>query len=117
MSQKIVFIQGSPRKNGNTRAMAAVAMDAARSRGAVVNEIDVTGLEFRHPGCLSCQKCQQAGAFACAVGDGVAEAVATVPENDVIVVATPLYGWSFSAEIPEAVARAQTFGERLAGLQ
>jgi len=99
MSQKIVFVQGSPRKNGNTRAMAAMAMDAARSRKAVVTEIDATALEFKHPGCLGCQKCQQSEEFACTIGDGVAAAVAILPANDVIVMATPLYWWSFSAQI------------------
>ena len=37
MSRKIVVVQGSPRKNGNTRALAAIAMTSARESGANVH--------------------------------------------------------------------------------
>ncbi len=99
MPKKIVFVQGSPRKNGNTRAMVALAMEAAREQKAEVAEIDATGLEFKVPGCTGCQKCQQSEAFVCTIGDQLAEVVATLPDYDVIVMATPLYWWSYSAQL------------------
>ena len=99
MSKKIVFVQGSPRKNGNTRAVTALAMEAARQEGAEVTEIDATELKFKIPGCLGCQKCQQSETFVCSIGDQVAQAVATLPEYDVIVLSTPLYWWSYSAQL------------------
>ena len=85
MPRKIAFIQGSPRKNGNTRAVAAIAMEAARENNAEVVEIDATELEFKTPGCIGCRKCQQSEEFVCAIGDQVAQTVATLPEYDVIV--------------------------------
>lgn len=99
MSRKIVFVQGSPRKNGNTRAVTAMAIEATRQEGAEVTEIDATELKFKVPGCLGCQKCQQTEAFVCSIGDQVAQAVATLPEYDVIVLSTPLYWWSYSAQL------------------
>lgn len=99
MSKRIVFVHGGPRKNGNTRAVTALAAEAARQQGAEVAEIDATGLTFKVPGCLGCQKCQQSEKFVCSMDDQVAEAVATLPEHDVIVLSTPLYWWSYSAQL------------------
>jgi multimeric flavodoxin WrbA len=105
MAKNIVFIQGSPRKNGNTRAMAALAMEAARQQHAEVTEIDATTLEFKTPGCTGCQKCQQSEKFECTIKDQVSRTVATLPDYDVIVMATPLYWWSFSAQIKILIDR------------
>lgn len=99
MSNRIVFVQGSPRKNGNTRAVTAIAVAAAKENGAEVHEIDVIDLDFKAPGCVGCQKCQQSEAFACAFNDEVAQNVATLPDYNVIVLATPLYWWSYSAQL------------------
>ena len=97
--KKIVFVQGSPRKHGNTRAVTALAMESARRCGAEVTEIDATELEFKVPGCLGCQKCQKSEEFSCAIGDSVGKAVATLPVYDVIVLSTPIYWWSYSAQL------------------
>jgi len=99
MPNNIVFVQGSPRKNGNTRAVAAIAMEAAREAGAEVAEIDATELEFKKPGCIGCQKCQASEEFECTLGDEVGRTVATIPQYDAIVMATPLYWWSYSAQL------------------
>lgn len=105
MPNRIVFVQGSPRKNGNTRAITAIAMASAKESGAEVTEIDVTNLDFKAPGCVGCQKCQQSEAFACAFNDEIAQNVATLPEYNVIVLATPLYWWSYSAQLKIFVDR------------
>jgi multimeric flavodoxin WrbA len=105
MIPKIVFVQGSPRPNGNTRVVAAAAMAAAREQGAEVVEIDAVRLEFKKPGCTGCQKCQQSESFVCTLGDQVAEVVATLPRYDVIVLATPIYWWSYTAQIKIFVDR------------
>lgn len=105
MSNKIVFVQGSPRKNGNTRSITAIAMASAKESGADVAEIDVTNLKFKEPGCVGCQKCQQSEEFLCAFNDEVAQNVAMLPEYNVIVLATPLYWWSYSAQLKIFVDR------------
>ncbi len=99
MPNKIVFIQGSPRKKGNTRSVAAIAMEAALEAGSAVTEIDATKLEFKQPGCIGCQKCQASEKFECSIGDEVGRTVATIPQYDAVVMATPLYWWSFSAQL------------------
>ncbi len=105
MAKRIVFIQGAPRKNGNTRAMTDLAMKAAQEAGAEVALVDATELEFKVPGCLGCQKCQESEDFVCSLGDGVAEAVAKLPGFDVIVLASPLYWWSYTAQLKIVIDR------------
>ncbi|MCM2285851.1 MAG: flavodoxin family protein [Desulfobacula sp.] len=105
MSKKIVFIQGSPRKKGNTRAMAALAMAAAREKGAQVAELDALGLGFKEAGCRACQKCQDSELYQCVLGDEVAEKVAVLPEYDTLVLATPIYWWSYPAQLKILIDR------------
>jgi multimeric flavodoxin WrbA len=103
--KKIVCVHGGPRKNGNTRAVTALVVEAARQQGAEVAEIDATTLEFKVPGCLGCQKCQKSEEFVCSLGDPVAQAVATLPAYDTIVLSTPLYWWSYTAQLKIVVDR------------
>jgi multimeric flavodoxin WrbA len=97
--KKIVCVHGGPRKNGNTRAVTAQVLEAARRQGAEVTEIDATTLEFKVPGCLGCRKCQESSDFVCSIGDPVAQAVATLPAYDAIILSTPLYWWSYTAQL------------------
>jgi len=99
MSKKIVVVQGSPRKKGNTRDMAAIAVASARENGAEIVEIDTVGLGFKEPGCLGCQKCQESDKYQCTLNDEVAQKVATLPEYDTIVLSTPIYWWSYPAQL------------------
>jgi multimeric flavodoxin WrbA len=105
MSKKIIFIQGSPRKNGNTRAMVTAAMEEARKQGAAVTEIDATTMEFKMLGCIGCQQCQQSDKYECVYKDQVTQAVASLPKYDVIVFASPLYWWSYTAQIKMLIDR------------
>ena len=105
MSKKIVFIHGSPRKNGNTRAISSIAVQAALDKKADVVEIDATKLAFEIPGCISCMKCHQSDEFGCVIGDQLAQTVATLIKYDVIVVATPTYWMSYTAQIKMLIDR------------
>ena len=105
MSNKVVFIHGSPRKNGNTRAMSRIAIQAVQDNKADVFEIDATKLEFAVPGCASCMKCHQSKEFGCVIGDELAESVATLIEYDVIVIATPVYWMSYTAQLKMFIDR------------
>lgn len=98
MSNKIIFIHGSPRPKGNTRAMADAAIAAAKKQGAQVDEIDVTKLEFKVPGCIGCYQCQAGEEYRCALDDELAHEVARLAEYDVVVISSPVYWWSYSAQ-------------------
>jgi multimeric flavodoxin WrbA len=99
MGKKIVVIHGGPRKKGNTRAITKIAVDSAREYGAKVEEIDAINLTFKAPGCIACFKCQESDEYRCAINDEVAAKVATLSSYDVIVLSTPIYWWSYPAQL------------------
>lgn len=105
MPKRIVFIHGSPRRKGNTRALAREAMAALSEAGVICAEIDATRLDFKHPGCLGCLKCQNSPDYGCHVGDELARAVASLPEYDAIVLSTPLYWFSCTAQLKMFIDR------------
>ena len=86
---KIVAINGSPRKNGNT----ALLLDAVRQ------EVEAAGVEFQvfqpgpnvHP-CMACYNCLDTGSLRCVrKDDGVNDIIAACIEADGILLASPVY--------------------------
>jgi len=98
MSKKVVFIHASPRKKGNTLALAGEAMAALTRMGIASDVIDVPRLEIKYPGCIACYKCQGSKDYGCHVDDGLARAVATLPDYDALVLTTPLYWFGCTAQ-------------------
>ena len=86
---KIVAINGSPRKNGNT----------ARCLEAAGREAEAAGVEFQvfQPGpdvrpCMACYHCLNTGSLRCVRDDdGVNEIIAACIEADGILLASPVY--------------------------
>lgn len=105
MSRKIIYLHGSPRKNGNTSAISRIAIEAAEAQKAEITEIDATQIQFDVPGCLSCMKCHQSDDFICEIEDQLSKIVATLPDYDVIVLATPTYWMSYPAQLKMLVDR------------
>ena len=86
---KIVAINGSPRKNGNT----------AQCLEAVGREVEAAGVEFQvfqpgadvHP-CMACYHCLNTGSLRCVRNDdGVNDIIAACIEADGILLASPVY--------------------------
>lgn len=105
MAKRVVFVQGSPRLNGNTRTASGIARQALHEHGVESSEIVAVKLDFKHPGCISCHKCQQSDQFGCHIDDELGRAVATLPDYDAVVIATPLYWFSFSAQVKMFIDR------------
>jgi multimeric flavodoxin WrbA len=96
--KKIVIISGSPKKNGNTAALIEWFCEGARAAGGVTEVITAAGLDGR-AGCTSCRACQKKEAYGCVLKDGLSSAVGKMIGADVIIMATPLYFFSASAQI------------------
>ncbi len=105
MSKKAAFILGSPRKKGNTNVLAREAMRALADAGVASVEIDAPRLDFKHPGCVACYKCQQSAAYGCHVGDGLAKAVSSLADYDLVVLGTPVYSFSYPAQVKMLIDR------------
>jgi multimeric flavodoxin WrbA len=105
MAKKILILNGSPKKDGNTAALTGWFADAARSNGADVEVINTAFLKYKHSGCLSCRACQSSDAFECAIDDDARPVLKKMARADVIVMATPLYFFSASAQLKIMIDR------------
>ena len=96
MGKKIVVITGSPRKNGNSFAMTDAFIKAAQAKGHTVTRFDAAMQKVG--GCHACQTCYKSGK-ACSFDDDYNVIAPTIEEADVVVFSTPVYWYSFPAQI------------------
>lgn len=115
MSKKIVVITGSPRKNGNSAAMADAFIQAAEARGHAVTRFDAALKQVG--GCRACETCFKTGK-ACSFDDDFNTVAPAILEADAVVFVTPVYWYSIPAQIKGVIDRLYSFvvgGKDIAG--
>jgi multimeric flavodoxin WrbA len=105
MSKKVLIISGSPKKNGNTDMLINWFKQGAEAKGADVNIIRASFLKTKGNGCNSCRICQTRKEYGCVIQDDVSPVLLQMAEADVVVLATPLYFFSASAQLKTVVDR------------
>lgn len=103
MAKKIVILNGSPRKNGNTSALVKAFTEGAESAGHSVTEFFLDRMDIH--GCKGCFGGHSSKDCPCVQWDDMDKIYPAVKECDVIVLATPLYYWNMSGQIRTAVDR------------
>ena len=99
MNKKILVLSASPKRNGNTASLVSWFVKGARSKGARVEVINTAFLKYKSTGCNSCRACQKLTKYVCVVDDDAKPVLARMAKADVIVMATPLYFFSASAQL------------------
>lgn len=103
MNMKIIVLNGSPRKNGNTSALVAAFTAGAQSAGNTVTEFHLGSMDIH--GCKGCFGGHSTKDCPCVQRDDMDKIYPAVKEGDVIVLATPLYYWNMSGQIRMAIDR------------
>ena len=105
---KALFINGSPRKNGNTAQLLKRAMDGAKEAGAEVELVNLYDRNLNYKGCMSCFACKLKGGKkgVCSFKDDLLPILQKAVEADVLVCGSPNY-----CGYPSAALRA--FMERM----
>ncbi|HBG26855.1 MAG: hypothetical protein A2Y10_07685 [Planctomycetes bacterium GWF2_41_51] len=98
MAKKILILNGSPKKDGNTSIMVGWFTDAIKSR-AEIEIVNTAFLKYKVNGCISCRKCQKIEKYECCIDDDAKTVLVKMADADVIVFATPLYFFGASAQI------------------
>jgi multimeric flavodoxin WrbA len=94
---KILTILGSARKHGNTATVLA-EFECLAARDHQVERINIT--DYRVNGCLGCNHCQKVfDEPGCAQKDDGPVLLARILDADLVVYASPLYAWSFTAQL------------------
>ena len=102
MGKKIVILNGSPRRNGNTSVLVKAFTEGATGAGNEVTEFFLGGMEIH--GCKGCFGGHSSQACPCVQKD-MDKIYPAVREAEVVVLASPLYYWNMSGQIRTAIDR------------
>ena len=102
MRKKIVVLTGSPRKSGNSSAMADAFIRAAETRGHSVTRFDAALRQVG--GCRACETCFKTGK-PCSFDDDFNTVAPAILEADAVVFVTPVYWYSIPAQIKGVIDR------------
>ncbi len=103
---KVLCIQGSPRKKGNSATIAQKFLSAAEDRGASIESYILNDLDFRP--CQACYACKTKLEH-CALEDDLTPVLKALGECDLVVVATPVYYSDISAQTKAFIDRTFSF--------
>ena len=103
MSKKIVILNGSPRRKGNTSALVSAFAEGAKSSGHTVAEFFLNGMNIH--GCRGCFGGHSSKACPCVQKDDMDQIYPEVKDCDIVVIASPLYYWNLSGQIRTAFDR------------
>ena len=99
---KVLILNGSPRKGGNSDILCDEFMRGALTSGNQVEKIRVS--EKKIDFCSGCYYCQKSGGL-CAKKDDMAEVLQKMIDADVIVFASPVYFYSIDAQLKALIDR------------
>lgn len=100
---KILILNGSPRTNGNTIAMAKAFAKGAAESGHQVDLISVCQKNIG--GCLACEYCHTRGNGRCIQQDDMQQIYPLLDRAEMIVLASPVYYHSFTGQLQCAINR------------
>lgn len=97
MSKKIVILNGSPRKNGNTSALVEAFTKGAKEAGNTVTTFFLDRMDIH--GCKGCFGGGKNPESPCVQKDDMDKIYPAYKDADVVVLASPLYYWNLSGQI------------------
>jgi len=102
---KVVAINGSARKEGNTTILVQKVFDELEKEGIATEQVHLAGKKVK--GCIACFKCFENLDRKCAVdNDFVNECIVRMDEADGIILASPTYFATVSTELKAIIDRA-----------
>ena len=93
---KILVVQGSPRKKGNSIALAEQIAKGAESVGAVAEKIYLHDKDISP--CQACYACQRPDSTGCAIDDDMQPILKKLIDADCWIIASPVYWFTMSAQ-------------------
>ena len=105
MTRKVLILKGSPREKGNSAVLAERVADGAVTAGAQVESVYLHGLDIRP--CDACELCQNNGI--CVIEDDMQSLYPKLATADAILLASPVYWFTFSAQLKLCIDRWYAF--------
>ena len=110
--KKVLILEGSPRPNGNSCILSNEFARGAEEAGCNVEKIQLSRKKLS--GCLGCNACYRNGG-ACVQKDDMEEIRAKMLEADAMVLASPVYFYSMTAQMKALIDRTYAFFSELKG--
>lgn len=104
---KIVVLNGSPRKGGNTALMAEAFAKGAEGKGHEVQILDVAHMDIK--GCMGCRWCYSHGGQ-CVQRDDMERVLQALSGADLTVFASPIYWFDITAQLKTVIDRLYACG-------
>ncbi|ARM30709.1 flavodoxin family protein [Prosthecochloris sp. HL-130-GSB] len=102
---KVLAINGSPRKKGNTSTMLDNVLQAIEKEGIGTKTLQVGGTAIR--GCRACYRCIELNNSACSISnDGFNDMFRLMLEADAIILGSPTYFADITPELKALIDRA-----------
>ena len=105
--KRILVLNGSPRENGNTRALSEAFITRSIQRGNIVKKYNIPDLKIG--GCIDCDKCFSDENTPCVIKDDFNEIAKDLVESDVVVFSAPVYFYSLPGSMKNFVDRLNCF--------
>ncbi len=106
---KVLALNGSARKDGNTALLIHYALTELEKEGIQTELMQLAGEEIR--GCMACYKCFEKKDSKCSiVKDVVNDIIAKIIEADGVIFGSPTYFANVSAELKAVIDRAGMVG-------
>jgi len=101
---KIITLQGSPRKKGNTVTVLSWVEQELIALGHDVESIFLNTKNLK--GCLACGKCKEKpDTVGCIQKDDIPEILEKMTQAELVIFASPLYFWGVSAQLKTVIDR------------
>lgn len=111
---KAVSIFGGPRFNGNTARITEWVEETLAILGHQVERINLFSKKVN--GCLGCLQCKDSSTGAgCVQKDDATDIIHKMVASDIVIYASPLYHWSFSAQMKALIDRCHCLNRGLCG--
>ena len=98
----VLIFKSSPRERGNSATLADRAASGAREAGAQVEMVSLHGLGIGP--CDGCDMCKDTGNF-CIIDDDMQSLYPRLLAADAVVLASPIYWFTFSAQLKLCIDR------------
>jgi multimeric flavodoxin WrbA len=102
MTTRVLAINGSPRKKGNTQLMLDAAVETIRSAGIEVEQISLAELDVRP--CDGCERCNKKP-WDCPIKDDATKVLRKMVDSDGVLMGSPVYCGGVTAQMKALMDR------------
>lgn len=106
MGKNILVLTGSPRKGANSDKLADAFIAGAEMAGHRAVRYSTADKQIK--GCVDCQTCFKKGT-ACSFSDDFQDLAPLLEQADMLVIATPMYWFSFPAKLKAAIDKLYSY--------